>query len=258
METNNKKNNPIVGFLLINKPKGTNSFRCIAQIRRILKQKKLKVGYAGTLDPFATGLMIVGIGRDATKALHAITWWNKKYKASAKLGELTDTLDVTGKIIDTNDSIVTEEDLKKAIKSLGDKYEQTPPIYSALKHKGVPLYQLARHKGKTEEDLKDILKKKSRMIKLNSITLLEFNPPYFAIEADVSHGTYIRTLMNDIARIAGSCATTHTLERLSVGQLNLDNVIGLDDLKTPEDITKNLLNVEEFIGKYFSEEDFSN
>jgi len=187
--------NKIEGFLFINKPKGANSFRCVAQIRRVLGQKKLKVGYAGTLDPFAHGLMIIGIGRKATRLLHHITKWDKQYIATAKLGELTDTLDPTGTIIATNTITVSKYDLHQTIANFPKTYEQTPPIYCALKHKGVPLYKLARHKGKTEQDLQEVLHKKSRTVHLHSIELLNAQKPFFTIQTHVSHGTYIRTLV---------------------------------------------------------------
>ena len=234
------------GFLLINKPKGANSFRAVAQIRRILQNRKLKAGYAGTLDPFANGLLVVGLQREATRLLHVITRWNKKYIAKAKLGERTDTLDNTGQVIEIKNTNVKEEHLLAAIKQLGNQYDQTPPIYSALKHNGVPLYKLARHKKKSVEILEAAAKTKNRTVQLLKLVLNEFTYPFFTIEAEVSHGTYIRTLVNDIAHNADSCATTHELERTSVGNITLEKAICLDSIKTPEDIINNIIEIEEF------------
>lgn len=238
------------GFLLINKPQDATSFRCIAQIRRILGNKKLKAGYAGTLDPFASGLLMVGIGRSATRLLHIITRWDKRYIARAKLGQLTDTLDLTGQTAIETETHVTQQQLTDAIKELGTQYKQIPPLYSALKHEGLPLYKLARKKGKTAQDLEEVLLKKARTVSLHHLELLKFDPPFFTIETAVSHGTYIRTLVNDIAQKAGTFATAYELSRTKIGNLSLEDAINLDDLKTPEDIEKNLISVEEFLAKH--------
>lgn len=245
--------NKPIGFLLVNKPQDTTSFRVVAQLRQILEDKKLKAGYAGTLDPFATGLLIVGVGRPATKVLHTITRWDKRYIARAKLGEHTDTLDRTGQVIELCNTNVTEEQLFSAIKRLGKRYTQIPPIYSALKHEGIPLYKLARHKKKSREDLQEALERKARPVQLHEITLAEVSSPFFTIEAHVSHGTYIRTLVDDIARNAGSCATTHELTRTEIGKIKLENAIDLEELQTPQDVEDNLISVEEFALRYASQ-----
>lgn len=239
-----------VGFLLVNKPKDTASFKIVTQLRRILENKKLKVGYAGTLDPFATGLLIVGVGRPATRVLHTITKWDKRYIARAKLGEHTDTLDLTGQIVELCNTDVTEKQLFSAIKRLGKQYTQIPPVYSALKHGGVPLYKLARHKKKTHDDLREALEKKARDVQLYEVTLTKFSFPFFTIEAHVSHGTYIRTLVDDIARNAGSCATTHELTRTAIGKVKLEDAIDLEALQTPQDVENSLISVEEFSLRY--------
>lgn len=251
MENTKEKISQTPGFLLINKPKGINSFRTVAQIRKILGNKKLKAGYAGTLDPFAEGLLVLGIGREATRILHVITRWDKKYIARAKLGELTDTLDLTGQVIETHNSEIEENKLFAAIKRLGKKYKQIPPIYSALKYNGVPLYKLARRKKKPFNDLQKTAETKAKTITLHEITLIKFAPPFFEIEAHVSHGTYIRTLMNDIARNAGSSATTQELRRTTIGQIRIESSIDLDNLKTPDDIQKNLIPIKNFVETYF-------
>lgn len=238
------------GFLLINKPKGANSFRAVAQIRRILGNRKLKAGYAGTLDPFATGLLVVGLNREATRLLHVITRWDKTYIARAKLGERTDTLDNTGQIIEIDNPDIKEEQLFAAIKRLGNQYSQTPPIYSALKHKGVPLYKLARHKKKSAEILQAAAETKTRTVQLHKLMLHNFESPFFTVEARVSHGTYIRTLLNDIARNAHSCATTHELQRTSVGTVDLRQAICLDSIKKPEDVLNNIIEIQEFMYKF--------
>ena len=128
------------GFLFINKSKGISSFGCIKQIKKIIG-KKIKIGHAGTLDPFATGLLIIGIGRGATKYLNFFTKSDKEYIATGKLGILTDTRTI---IQEDQVSTISEQDLLNAIKALGKEYQQTPPKFSALKYEGKPLYKLAR------------------------------------------------------------------------------------------------------------------
>jgi len=242
--------NELTGFLLVNKPKNTTSFRVISQLRHVLKNKKLKAGYAGTLDPFAEGLLIIGIGRPATRVLHTITRWDKKYIAQAKLGERTDTLDLTGQTVELCAENITEEQLFAAIKRLGKQYTQIPPVYSALKHEGVPLYKLARHKKKPIQQLQEALKNKARAVQLHEAILSDFSFPFFSIEVHVSHGTYIRTLANDIARNAGSCATTQKLIRTAIGGITLDSAIELEALKMPQNVCQHLISLEEFEQRY--------
>jgi len=247
---NEQKQEPI-GFLLINKEKNVPSFRCIAQTRRVLGNNRLKVGFAGTLDPFANGLMIVGIGRPATRMLHTVTKWDKRYIARAKLGQMTDTLDRTGQITQLSTTPVTEQDLLAALESFGTQYTQIPPIYSALKHEGLPLYKQARQKGVSVETLRTVVAKKARTVQLYELKLCTFEPPFFTIEAHVSHGTYIRTLLNDIAEKAGSCATTCDLERVTVGKATLRDAIDLASIQTAPDITNRLLSVDQFSARFF-------
>src|SRR5579872_1909126 len=132
------------GFLLINKPCGISSYGCINHIKRIIKQK-IKIGHAGTLDPFASGLLIVALGREATRQIDHFMTMEKTYVATGKCGELTDTLDLTGTVVSTTAVIPTEEEIKTALASFGSSYEQIPPLYSALKYQGNPLYALVRH-----------------------------------------------------------------------------------------------------------------
>src|SRR5438105_9832776 len=159
------------GFLLVNKPIGISSYACIGRIKFLLRQddsvpKKIKICHAGTLDPFASGLLIVAIGREATRLLSQCMAMKKTYSATGKCGELTDTLDCTGTIIAQSDTIPFEQDLREALKSFGSSYEQTPPIYSALKHEGSPLYALARKNILDEGQLQAIADAKRRIVQL--------------------------------------------------------------------------------------------
>ncbi len=232
------------GFLLINKPVDMTSFGCIKYLKRVIQQK-VKIGHAGTLDPFATGLLIVALGREATRLISKIMVMEKTYIATGKCGELTDTLDYTGTVIDTSSHIPSEQEIKAAMASFGSSYEQIPPIYSALQHEGQRLYALARKNSMSPEELQAIAEKKRRTVQLYDLQLLSYESPQFTIKACVSHGTYIRTLVNDIAVRMGSCATTYQLTRTAIGLFDMAQATVLTDIKTIEDITRLIIPVEE-------------
>lgn len=213
---------PAHGFLLVNKPTGISSHACIARIKRVIG-KQHKIGHAGTLDPFASGLLIVGIGRAYTKQLPEIMAYPKEYIAQGQLNLLTDTLDPTGKTVRSEDSSVSQEQLEAAIASFGGSYEQTPPAYSALKSGGKRLYRAAREGSLSPEELEKITAQKKRTVELYELTLIALDFPHFTIRARVSRGTYIRSLVNDIAARCDTCATTVSLIRTSSGPFSLDN-----------------------------------
>lgn len=237
-------NNNTVGFLLVNKPKHISSAACVAYVKRIIN-KKIKIGHAGTLDPFATGLLIIAIEREATRLLPLLMCLKKGYYANAKLGELTDTLDLTGAIIKESDNCtIKESDMREVIASFGSSYEQAPPIYSALRHQGERLYNLARRDLVPLDELVTITQQKRRIVSIDTLDLVSFSFPFFSIQTTVSHGTYIRSLMNDIASRLTTCATTYELERTSIGPFILANAQPLLDLKIPEDIEKHIISTE--------------
>ena len=235
----------LTGFLLINKPKDISSFDCIRKLKKLLP-KKTKIGHTGTLDNFATGLLIICVGRQATKFVRSFMNLDKEYVVKAKLGELTDTLDHTGTIVETIDNVsVTRNDLLNAIKSLGCKYVQIPPAYSALKHEGQPLYKLARHKKISKEELDKIVKHKAREVQLYEVELLDVEVPFFSFRARVTKGTYVRSLANDIAQQCGLCATTYELTRTKIGEGCLEQAIDLDQINSFEDVETNILSLNE-------------
>ena len=237
------------GFLLVDKPTGTTSTYCLTKIKRTIG-KKGKVGHTGTLDMFATGLLIVGIGRPATKHLSEAMELDKRYSATGKLGQLTDTLDLTGITLEEESiSHITAADIEEAIKKIGTQYHQVPPIYSALKHQGRHLSRLARGQQYTQEELEQIAVEKGRDITIYSCALTNFSLPFFSIEAHVSHGTYIRTLINDIARNAGTVATTHVLRRLSIGPFSIDDALPLAQLATYEVVAASAIPIQQFIDR---------
>lgn len=247
-----KEQNNLEGFLLINKPKDISSFDCIRHIKKILKQK-IKIGHTGTLDNFANGLLIICIGKAATKFSGTLTNLDKEYIVKAKLGELTDTLDNTGKVIeqiDINNLKISNLDIKKAIEKLGKEYLQVPPIYSALKHEGTSLYKLARNKKLDTAQLEKIVEQKSKKVTLHEIELIDFETPFFTIKTTVSKGTYVRSLANDIAQILKIPATTYELERTKIGPFNIKESIELKNLQSIDDIKSHLIPIEKIKEKF--------
>jgi tRNA pseudouridine55 synthase len=255
----------LAGFLLVNKPVGISSYACISHIKRVLRSsfakasdfakatsdttvdtQKIRIGHAGTLDPFASGLLIIAIGREATRLLPRCMEMKKTYVATGKCGELTDTLDCTGTVVATSGIIPSEQDLRVALNSFGSSYEQIPPIYSALKHQGVPMYALARKNMLDEQQLQAVADAKRRTIQLYEKQFLSYHAPYFTIQITVSQGTYIRTLVNDIALRAGSCATTYELARTAIGQFTLADAVDLASIQDFDALNKSLIDLHSF------------
>ncbi len=231
----------LTGILVVNKPVGITSFDCIRHIKKIVGKKE-KIGHAGTLDPFASGVMIIAIGRDATRQLTQLTAANKRYIVTARLGQLTDTMDKTGQTItDEQAPCLTSSDLENAAHALMPSYEQVPPMYSSLKHKGQPLHKLARQEKLSTEALEEIVQDKAREVHIFDFALESFEPPFFSFSTTVSKGTYIRSLANDIAQKCGTVATCYELQRTEVGQFSLSQACNLHDLQTIDDISHALI-----------------
>ena len=200
------------GIFLINKEANWTSFDICAKVKRLFNTKK--VGHSGTLDPFAEGLMIVCLGQ-ATKIIPFLEHYNKTYLATIKLGEETDTLDNTGNIIDKKDVLnYSLEEIKNVLNSFLGKSQQIPPMFSALKHDGVPLYSLAREGIEIE--------RKPRDIEIFSIELIEYNKPFLTFKCKVSKGTYIRTLAKDIAIKLSTVGHLVKLIRTNIDKFDLN------------------------------------
>jgi len=212
-------------FILINKPKDWTSHDVVSYIRNIVNRQtglptvanKAKVGHAGTLDPFATGLLIVGIEREATKRLDDFKNLPKTYIAKIKLGAVSDTQDSTGNISKKSSKKPTTKEIEKVLKSFIGKQEQLPPMYSAKKIKGKKLYELAR-KGIEIE-------RKPNEIEIYDIKLLEYSHPIIKIEVSCSTGTYIRTLANDIGETLKTGAYCDELERTKIGNYSVKDAV---------------------------------
>lgn len=220
------------GILNVFKPKGITSYDVVAKVKKELNIKK--VGHTGTLDPMASGVLILCIGK-ATKISQYITASEKDYIGELTLGYETDTQDSEGKIINCSDKKVTHEQIIETFNSFQGELNQVPPMYSAVRHKGKKLYELARM-GKTVE-------RKARKItiyKLKTIDILENRKILFYTKC--SSGTYIRTLCNDIGYRLGTYGYMSYLMRTKVGALKIEDSIGLNYIKRDnKDLIKSLL-----------------
>lgn len=215
------------GFLFIDKPSGITSRKFCNQIS--FKFEERKVGHIGTLDPFATGLLIVTLGK-ANKAGAFLEKADKTYVASLKLGEETDTLDNTGVIV-LKKTIpqLSNSDIENVFISLTGEISQIPPMTSAIHVNGTKLYKLA-HKGIEVE-------REPRNVRVNYIKLIEFKDNILTFECSVSSGTYIRVLAKDIANKLGTVGHLISLRRTAVGNFNVDKSVSLDE-SSDNDINK--------------------
>lgn len=211
----------IDGLLVFDKDKGITSHDLVYKVRRKLGIKK--VGHTGTLDPMATGVLVISIGK-ATKTSEYILSSDKEYEAKIKLGILTDSYDIAGNILKEEKVGFNEEDIKKALQNFTGKLSQKPPIYSALKVDGKKLYEYARE-GK-EVDIKE------RDIEIYKNELLNFNgSDEFLIRVKVSKGTYIRSLANDIGNFLGTYGTLTELRRTRTGDFKIEDSIKVSDFE---------------------------
>lgn len=222
------------GVLLVNKPKGITSHDVVAKVRRLYGTRS--VGHTGTLDPMATGLLIVLVGK-AVKASDYVTSQDKIYDAEMKLGIVTDTADITGNILSQSDDIPRRDEVIFAAKSFVGKYMQTPPMYSAIKVGGKKLYELARE-GKTVE-------LEPRELYISSIDI-DGEGDAYRMRIACSKGTYIRTLCEDIGKKLGCGATMSALCRYSSGGFTLDGAVTPEELEalSPDERAAKLIATE--------------
>lgn len=221
------------GFLLINKPTGPTSHDIIDELRKITDIKK--IGHAGTLDPFASGLLIVGVGRESTKQLDKFLKLNKEYLAELHLGAQSDTYDWTGKVsINVKESDLKQAEIEKALEKFRGEIEQVPPMFSAKKVQGKKLYELAR-KGE------EIVRQPSK-VNVYHLEIIEYEWPTLKVKCKVSSGTYVRSLAHDIGQELGVGAYLQELQRISIGPYKLTVAIDLSELNQEnwQHYTKNL------------------
>ncbi|WP_338999565.1 tRNA pseudouridine(55) synthase TruB [Fusobacterium animalis] len=208
------------GIIVVNKPKGITSFDVIRKLKKILKTKK--IGHTGTLDPLATGVMLVCVGK-ATKLASDLEAKDKIYIADFDIGYATDTYDIEGKKIAENTIEISKENLEQSIKKFIGNIKQIPPMYSAIKIDGNKLYHLARKGIEVERP--------ERNVTIEYINLLDFKDNKVKIETKVSKGCYIRSLIYDIGQDLGTYATMTALQRKQVGDYSLENSYSLEQIE---------------------------
>jgi tRNA pseudouridine55 synthase len=226
------------GVINVYKPEGITSFDVVWKIRKLAHTKK--VGHTGTLDPQATGVLPICIGK-GTKIVDYIMNGSKEYKALLRLGIVTDTYDREGKIINEADVVCSEEEVIQTIKAFIGDIAQIPPMYSALKVNGVRLYELAR-KGIEIE-------RKERKITIFDIEILEIKLPYVSFIVKCSKGTYIRSLCYDIGEKLKCGGAMWALERIKTSIFEMENSVKLEDL-TEDNIAESIISIEEALGEY--------
>ncbi|MBP9854090.1 MAG: tRNA pseudouridine(55) synthase TruB [Candidatus Omnitrophica bacterium] len=208
------------GILIINKSQGITSHDVVYRIRRKLKIKK--VGHAGTLDPLATGVLVVLLGK-ATKLSNQFVSFDKSYRATLLLGTVTDSADIDGKVTAQNPyEYLTQEKIKETIIKFQGEFDQIPPMVSAVKHNGKKLYQLAR-KG-------IVVERSARRVRIDRIVVENIELPYVKIYVECSKGMYVRQLAADIGEVLGCGACISQLQRTTVGKFKLEESVLLENL----------------------------
>lgn len=212
----------MTGVILLDKPKGITSFGAVARIRRICSEKKC--GHTGTLDPMATGVLTVMLG-GGTRFIELLPSHDKAYTATFRLGTVTDTLDITGKVLETREVNVTAEQVKEKLNEFIGEISQLPPMYSAVSVDGQRLYDLARQGIEVERT--------PRQVTIFSIDLLSENEQdgEYEISVECSSGTYIRTLISDLGEALGCGAVMTELRRTRANGFGIENAVTLEQLE---------------------------
>ncbi|WAC08846.1 MAG: tRNA pseudouridine(55) synthase TruB [Thermodesulfobacteriota bacterium] len=209
------------GLIIINKPQGITSYTVVKRVMKILKVRK--AGHTGTLDPFAQGILVVCLNA-GTKLVPFLVEEDKEYQAILHLGIETDTQDITGRIIKDNRPVrIANTQIGQAFERFQGKIMQVPPMYSALKYNGVPLYQLAR-KGKEIE-------RAPREVEIKELSIVKIDSPRVFFRVVCSKGTYIRTLANDLGKYLGCGAFLEKLNRTRSGSFQLEDSVTLENLE---------------------------
>ena len=206
------------GILNVDKPLGKTSHDIVAIVRELTGIRR--VGHAGTLDPLATGVLLVCVGRSATRIAEFLMGEPKMYRADAKLGITTDTYDAEGEVVTESPVDVSRSDIEEALEQFRGAIEQIPPMYSAIKHKGKPLYRLARRGVEVERP--------ARQVEITSLRLVGWNPPECTLEMTCSAGTYVRVLVHDLGQALGCGAYVTGLTRLASGKFRLEDAVTWD------------------------------
>ncbi|HBG82117.1 TPA: tRNA pseudouridine(55) synthase TruB [candidate division CPR2 bacterium] len=209
------------GILFIDKPSGRSSFSIVAEVRRKLDIKK--VGHAGTLDPFATGLLIILVGKENTKKAAAFLGKNKTYEATIDLSSTSTTGDPEGEIVKVSCQPPSQEEIVNVLKQFEGEQLQKPHMFSAVKIKGERAYKLAREGKQPEIEPKKII--------IYKLDFISYNFPFLRIKTKVSSGTYIRVLAEDIGKALYCGGYLTELRRTSIGEFKIEEAISPDDIK---------------------------
>ena len=204
------------GILLVDKEPDWTSNDVVAKLKGILHQRR--IGHSGTLDPMATGLLVVFVGR-ATRAVEFAEGHDKRYLASLRLGIDTDTQDTSGTVLERRPVSVNRDELEAALNNFKGELEQIPPMYSAIKHKGRPLYEIARKGGQVE--------RKARKITVYDISVTGEQEGDYLLDIRCSKGTYVRTLCHDLGQALGCGGCMSSLRRVEAGQFKVENAYKL-------------------------------
>lgn len=230
---------PIAGIVLVDKPAGVTSNRVLQRTKRLFQARK--AGHTGTLDPIATGMLPICFGA-ATRVSGLMLEASKRYRVTACFGMATDTGDLSGNVIERRErSPVAEAELRRAMAGLTGQIEQIPPMYSALKHEGRRLYEIARQGREVE--------RKPRPVEIHELKLEALDWPRATLFVHCSKGTYVRTLVTDLAAATGTVAHVESLRRLGVGPFDESQMVGIDELEAaagdgPENLDRWLLGID--------------
>jgi len=211
---------PVDGILIVNKPSGKTSRKTTNLVGRLLKQKK--AGHLGTLDPIATGVLPVALGK-ATRLIRFLEMDDKEYRGVLRLGQATDTQDADGKVVSTGDyTNVSPDMIERAAREFAGEIEQVPPMFSAIKKDGAPLYKLARKGIEIERE--------PRPVTIKSIEIEDISIPNVAFRVVCSPGTYMRTIAHDLGEKLGCHAHLHSLARTASGPFTIKDAVDLEGL----------------------------
>ena len=227
------------GMLIVNKPQDWTSQDVVSKLRGVFHEKR--VGHGGTLDPMATGVLPVFFGR-ATRAVEFFEHADKKYVATVRLGQITDTQDTTGNVLETREVCVSQSDIEQILPRFIGKIEQMPPMYSAIKIGGKKLYELARA-GKEVE-------RKPRRIEIFSLEMTHIVGNDWSLSVHCSKGTYVRTLCHDIGLALGCGGCMASLERVAAGPYALSQSVTLEEIIANEQRESLLLPVDSLFVRY--------
>lgn len=223
------------GILLVDKPKGWTSFDVVNYVRKMVAQaegkkpKNTKVGHTGTLDPLATGLLVLLVGKEYTKKAATLSKLDKVYEVTMKLGETSTTADDEGEKTVVSDTVPTKKAVLRVLESLQGQIMQVPPAFSAMKVNGQRAYKLARE-GKTVE-----LEARPVMIYENKLTGYDY--PFVKFTSHVGSGTYIRSLVEDLGKALGTGAYMSSLRRTRVGQFSLEQAVTVDSFAAEPELS---------------------